>query len=144
MKDVILIMDDNEERLTIMRSSLTNSYPDYQIKTFDNAPDTIEWLRSNIDSLILMSLDHDLGPNRERKGQVFDPGIGKDVVDFLVSQTPVCPVVIHSSNYIGRDSMIFDLEGANWKVSFVSPYGDLEWIHELWKPEMDKYFQKAI
>lgn len=58
----------------------------------------IAWLTNNLSSVTLISLDHDLGPNRERKGEVFDPGIGREVVDFLVSQKPTCPVIIHTTN----------------------------------------------
>jgi hypothetical protein len=73
MKRVILLMDDNEDRLQAMRSVVADSYPDYEIVLIDNAPDTIEWLKGNITSVALMSLDHGLGPNRERDGHVFDP-----------------------------------------------------------------------
>jgi hypothetical protein len=142
MKRVILLMDDNEDRLQAMRSVVADSYPEYEIVLIDNAPDTIEWLKGNITSVALMSLDHDLGPNRERDGHVFDPGIGRDVVDYLVTQKPVCPVIVHSTNYIARDGMIFALEGSGWKASFVIPYNDLEWIQGTWKAEIEKYLNE--
>jgi hypothetical protein len=121
-----------------MHSRLQDSCPQKELVLFDNAPDTIEWLEKNLSSVILISLDHDLGPNRERNGKVLDPGTGRDVVDCLVTQDPVCPVIVHSTNYVARDGMIFALEGAGWEVSYVSPYNDLEWIGEVWAEEVKK------
>jgi len=138
MKNIILILDDSEERLAAMQSLLNESYPEYEITLFNNAPDTIEWIKENIASVILMSLDHDLGPNRQRDGQVFDPGTGKDVVDYLETQKPVCPIIVHSSNYEGRDRMIFSLEAAGWATSYVRPHDELEWIYDTWRLEIIK------
>jgi len=138
MRQIILLMDDNEERLNAMRPLVADSYPDYEIMFFDNAPDTIEWLKGNIISVVLMSLDHDLGPNRKINGEVFDPGTGSDIVDYLVTQNPVCPVIVHSTNYLARDGMVFALEGSGWKASFVIPYNDLEWIKGTWAEEIKK------
>jgi len=138
MNQVILILDDNEDRLMAMQSLLVESYPQYQIVLFDNAPDTNEWLKENLASVVFMSLDHDLGPNREREGQVFDPGTGKHVVDYLETQKPVCPIIVHSSNYEGRNRMIFSLEGADWVTSYVIPHDELEWIYDTWRIEIIK------
>ena len=138
MTQIILILDDNADRLAAMESLLVESYPQYQIVLFDNAPDTIEWLKKNLSSVVVMSLDHDLGPNRERDVQVFDPGTGKDVVDYLVTQKPVCPIIVHSSNYEGRDRMIFSLEVAGWVTSYVIPHAELEWINDTWRLEITK------
>ncbi len=139
MKNVILIMDDDEERLGSMSALIAGSYPDYESVLIDNAPDTIEWLKEHLSSAVLISLDHDLGPNRERDGEIFDPGTGRDVVDYLVTQNPICPVLVHTTNHIARDGMIFALESAGWKASFVIPHDDLEWIHGIWKTEIENY-----
>jgi hypothetical protein len=106
MRRIILIMDD-ANRLTAVSSLVAERYPECEIVLFDNAPDTIEWLKNNLSSLALMSLDHDLGINKERNGEVFDPGIGRDVVDYLVTQVPRCPVILHTTNYMARDGMTF-------------------------------------
>jgi hypothetical protein len=141
MNQVILILDDSEERLEEMQSLIVESYPQYDIIHFDNAPDTIEWLEDNLTSVVLMSLDHDLGLNREREARVFDPGTGKDVVDFLETKSPVCPIIVHSSNYLGRDRMFFSLEAAGWRTSCVNPHDDLEWIFDAWMPQINKYLK---
>ena len=134
----ILLLDDSEDRLTLMRSVLVKSCPQYDIVCFDNAPDIIKWVKENLSSVVLMSLDHDLGPNRKRDGQTFDPGTGKDVVDYLETQQPVCHVFVHSSNYEGRDRMIFSLETAGWTTTQIRPHDDLEWISDTWRPEIIK------
>jgi len=139
MKNVILIMDDDERRLHSMNALIAGSYPHYETVLINNAPDTINWLKGNLSSAVLISLDHDLGPNRERDGEVFDPGTGRDVVDYLVTKTPVCPVIVHTTNHIARDGMLFALEGAGWKTCFVVPQDDLEWIHGIWKTQIKKY-----
>ena len=138
MNPVILILDDNEDRLMAMQSLLTESYPQYQIELFDNAPDTNKWLKENLSSVVFMSLDHDLGPNREREGQVFDPGTGKDVVDYLETKKPVCPIIVHSSNYEGRNRMIFSLDAAGWVTSYIIPHDELKWIYDTWRLEIVK------
>ena len=141
MNQAIVILDDSEDRLKVMQSLLAESYPEYDIILFDNAPDIIEWLKDNLASVALMSLDHDLGLNREREGRVFNPGTGKDVVDFLETKKPVCPIIIHSSNYMGRDRMFFSLDDAGWRTSCVSPHADLEWIFDTWMPQINNYLE---
>lgn len=132
-------MDDDERRLGSMNALIEGSFTDYATILIDNSPDTIDWLKDHLSSAALISLDHDLGPNRERDGAVFDPGTGRDVVDYLVTKNPACPVIVHTTNHIARDGMIFALEGAGWKTSFVVPHDDLEWIHGIWKTEIEKY-----
>lgn len=139
MKNVIVIMDDDQGRLHSMNKLIAGSYPHYEIVLINNAPDTINWLKGNLSSAVLISLDHDLGANRERDGAVFDPGTGRDVVDYLVTQSPVCPVIVHTTNHVARDGMLFALEGAGWQSSFVVPHDDFEWIHGIWKSEIEKY-----
>ena len=132
-------MDDDDERLSSMNALIGKDYPDYETVLIDNAPDTVEWLKENLSSAVLISLDHDLGPNRERDGETFDPGTGRDVVDYLVTENPICPVIVHTTNHVARDGMIFALEGSGWKTSFVIPHDDLEWIHGIWKAEIENY-----
>jgi len=101
----IAILEDDEGRSVAMRNRLAESFPHCDPVLFDNAPDMIEWLRNNLTSTVLISLDHDLGPNRIRNVEVFDPGIGQDVVNYLSTQKPICPVIIHTSNYLAAPGM---------------------------------------
>lgn len=132
----IVLLEDDEDRTTVMRAELARLLPNVQLTVFDNAPDMIAWLGENLPSVDLLCLDHDLGPNRRRDGREFDPGIGRDVADFLAGRPPQCPVVIHSTNNIGADGMQFALEDAGWTVARVFPFGDLQWIPRFWSPQI--------
>lgn len=135
----IAILEDDEWRATAMRDRLAESFPHYDPVFFDNAPDMIEWLRNNLTSTVLISLDHDLGPNRIRNGEVFDPGTGQDVVNYLSTQKPICPVIIHTSNYLAAPGMELMLNDSGWMNSRIIPLNDLEWIEYAWIPEIRKY-----
>ena len=133
MKDFrIAILDDDERRCLAMREHALLVAPGSELHFFDNAPDMIEWFKAELSDIDLISLDHDLGPNRERDGKVFDPGTGRDVVDYLCSCRPVCPVLIHSSNSTAAQGMHFALEDAGWQNERVFPFDDIEWIAGEW------------
>jgi hypothetical protein len=129
----IAILDDDERRCLTMREHALFVVPYAELHFFDNAPDLIEWFKVELSDLDLISLDHDLGPNRERDGEVFDPGTGRDVVDYLCSCRPVCPVLIHSSNSTAAQGMHFALEDAGWQNERVFPFDDVEWIAGEWR-----------
>ena len=135
-RDTIAILDDEPDRLRAMEPILAKRYPQYNVVTFDNAPDINAWFEANLPSCILICLDHDLGPTRKRDGADFDPGIGRDVSDYLASRDPICPVIIHTTNTDARPGMIFGLEDAGWIVSYVSPYSDVLWVREVWADEV--------
>ena len=128
----IAILDDEERRCVAMREVVSQLAPGAELHFFDNAPDMIEWLKGELSSLALISLDHDLGPNRERDGEVFDPGNGRDVVECLCTCQPVCPVLVHSSNSPAAQGMCFALENAGWHNQRVFPFDDVEWIASEW------------
>ncbi|MBN2377210.1 MAG: hypothetical protein JXD22_12460 [Sedimentisphaerales bacterium] len=129
---LIVILDDDAERVEMMRQEITKRFPDFDYVFFDNAPDMIAWLRDSLEKVAVISLDHDLGPNQERAGRVFDPGTGRDVVDFLESHKPDCPVLIHTTNQYGGDGMKYALEDFGWSVKRVIPMNDLSWIKDEW------------
>jgi hypothetical protein len=127
----IAVLEDEERREQVMRSLLAE-HPQFQAQFFDNAPDMINWLGSHLAEVVLICLDHDLGPNRQRSGQVFDPGTGRDVVDFLIQHSPQCPVIVHTSNGFSAPGMMFAFEYANWTAIRVVPYNDLDWVTQAW------------
>jgi hypothetical protein len=129
----IVILDDEERRCLAMREQALQVAPGAELYIFDNAPDLIEWLKAELSNVVLISLDHDLGPNRERDGEVFDPGTGRDVVDYLCTCQPVCTVMIHSSNSPAAQGMHFALTDAGWQNERVFPFGDVEWIASEWR-----------
>jgi len=132
----IAILDDEPERIREMNRWLSESVSGCEIVTFDNAPDMIAWLSDHPDGLSLICLDHDLGPNRTRNGEVFDPGTGRDVADVLATKKPVCPVLIHTTNSLAAPGMAMVLDDSGWTQSRVVPYNDLEWVGADWIVEV--------
>ena len=130
--DVIAILEDDDRRTAAMRGEIRRLLPEADAVFFDNAPDMVAWLKDTPPAVRLICLDHDLGPNRKRGGREFDPGIGRDVADFLATQEPCCPVLIHSSNTEGAYGMQFTLEEAGWSVERVFPFDDLAWVEAQW------------
>ena len=130
--DSIAVLGDDPRRTDAMRQEVRELFPEAQAVFFDNAPDMVAWLKDQLQSVGLLCLDHDLGPNRGREGVEFDPGTGRDVADFLSRQAASCPVLIHSSNPAGADGMQFTLEEAGWSVERVVPFDDLTWIKAQW------------
>jgi hypothetical protein len=132
----IAILEDNAGRAEAMRQALKLHFAGFNVHFCDNAPDMIEWLKVNLNSTILISLDHDLEPNVMRKD--FDPLSGREVAEFLATQSPVCPVIIHTSNYIAAPSMINTLQETGWKTARSVPFSDLLWIDASWISEVMK------
>jgi hypothetical protein len=128
MQSVIAILEDDDERACRMRDSIACSFPDMSLVIFDNAPDMILWLRDSLGSVKLMSLDHDLEFSNKADG---DPGTGRDVVDFLIGESPVCPVIIHTSNVTGGDGMQSELQAMDWVTYRILPFG-MRWIETEW------------
>ena len=95
---LVAILEDQAPRAEAMCAEIQRRAPHLQTVVFDNAPDMIFWLPDHVAALALVSLDHDLGPNRERDGRSFDPATGRVVATVLANLTPACPVIIHSEN----------------------------------------------
>lgn len=133
MTSTIVILDDELDRLEEMCAVLSERLPGHSFITFKNAPDIIAWLKDNITSAALISLDHDLFPQTEEEP---DPGTGRDVADFLATQSPVCHVIIHTTNSLAAPGMEMVLNDTSWSNSRVMPYCDLDWITEWWIREV--------
>src|SRR5688572_20565274 len=109
-----------------MRAVLGDVLPGFAVVAFDNAPDMIDWLATGLADAALISLDHDLGPTREREGGGrFDPGIGRDAADVMALYAPTCPVIVHSSNSLAVPGMLRVLRESGWPCSAVMPSDDL-------------------
>jgi CheY-like chemotaxis protein len=87
----------------------------------------------------LISLDHDLEPDVDQ----LDPGTGRDVANFLATRVPVCPVIIHSTNYPAALGMEAELVERGWSVERIAPYDDLAWVQEAWLPLVLELTKKA-
>ena len=124
-----ILEDDAEGRIPRFRQVLEELK--VEAVFHDNAPDFLSWLDGNSAAVSLLSLDHDLGPTRERHGQPFDPGTGRTVSRRMIHMAPRFPVIVHSSNPLDGPAMVFDLESAGWRVLRLPPWGD-EWIPTAW------------
>lgn len=132
-RNTIAVLEDDAERQAAMRSAVAcKPASTHQLVIFDNAPDMIRWLDDHLDQVLVISLDHDLGPNRHTQGRTWDPGTGRDVADFLAGRTPCCPVIVATTNTIARPGMVMVLEDAGWHVRRVLPLADTTWIASEW------------
>ena|SRR5713101_1265165 len=135
----ILVLEDDEDRAALMKRVLAERFDQFEHVFFDNAPDTITWLRENLKETALICLDHDLGPNRYHGDEVFDPGTGRDVVDYLATKPPRCPVIVHTTNCWAAPGMEMVLAEMGWKCSRVIPSADLKWIRTAWVRKLNKF-----
>ncbi|MGC3966567.1 MAG: hypothetical protein QM775_04115 [Pirellulales bacterium] len=133
---LIAVLDDESEHSTLMHTVLHEVAGGYAYRFFDNAPDMISALPGLLDQVCLISLDHDLGPNRHRDGTTFDPGTGRDVADALALHKPVCPIMIHTSNGDAAPGMRRVLEESGWLIHRVFPHDDTAWIRDDWRTEI--------
>lgn len=132
----LVLLEDELRRTTAMRQRLQERFPQYTLVIVSDAPGCIAELRRSPDTVLAVSLDHDLLPP---SGLARDPGTGRDVADFLAEQSddfPRFPVVIHTTNLPAADGMDRVLTDAGYPVVRVLPFGDLAWIDERWFPEV--------
>lgn len=131
-RKLIAILEDNPDRTAAMKEALLRELPADEAIFFDNAPDMVGWLKASLGTVCVLSLDHDLGPNRKREGEIFDPGVGRDVVTLLETMPSACQVIVHSSNGPAGDGMMYALEREGWSVERVYPVRDLSWVNSHW------------
>lgn len=134
----ILILEDDPGRTSAMLDRLRTKYPDVVLHVCDSAGSMNECLDQYLSTALAIALDHDLPISYSKDGTVQDHGNGVDVVRHLVKSSPTCPVLIHSTNVTAADTMEAMLREAAWTMYRVVPYGDLEWIDELWFPTMKR------
>jgi hypothetical protein len=129
---MIALLDDDPSRLSAMREALAGLQAGHEVCAFDDAPQMIIWLNKHLKDCVLVSLDHDLGPNRNVDGEQRDPGTGRDVADYMAGQSPTCPTIIHTSNSMARVGMELVLREAGWTVLLAYPHSDVSWVHSSW------------
>ena len=134
----LVILEDNVDRRRLMREMVDDRFPQYELRFFLTAGETIAYLREHFDQLLAVVLDHDLDLIPVDGSRFVDPGTGRDVADFLAGQPAVCPVIIHSTNSPAVIGMMAVLDETGWTTHRVIPMGDLEWIPSLWFPAVRK------
>jgi hypothetical protein len=142
MPSTIAILEDDPERTCELTTCLRERFPEIRTIVFDNAPDMIHWLDQHMHEAELICLDHDLGPNRERAGESFDPGTGRDVADLLGARQPACPILIHSTNSCAAPGMEMVLDDSGWTHARIMPYEGLTWIREAWIEKVAELLRK--
>src|SRR4051794_15935302 len=98
MASKIIILEDNAERTAAMGRLLADRFDQFDVAFYERAEAMVQALEAGWDQLTVIGLDHDLELIADSEGRWLDPGDGRQVVEFLVSRKPVCPVVIHSTN----------------------------------------------
>ncbi|HEX5271066.1 MAG TPA: cyclic-phosphate processing receiver domain-containing protein [Gemmataceae bacterium] len=128
----IVILEDNADRVRAMRDCLTDRFSRFECHFFDDAAGVRDYLETNLADTIVICLDHDLELKQFPSGEVVDPGTGREVADYLAGKSPVCPVVIHTTNAPAGRGMEMVLRDAHWKTFRVIPFDDLAWIPTDW------------
>lgn len=134
--ETIIILEDNDERREMMRSRLLAEYPSLTIRFFATAAEAIREIERQKNDLAVISLDHDLDLISIDSRRTLDPGTGRDAADYLAAQSPFCTVVIATTNTAAGAGMEQLLSDSGWWTRRVHPFGDLEWIDEVWAPAM--------
>ena len=128
----IVILEDNADRQAAMRACLADHFYTFDSMFFDNAAETIRFLAENLANTLVISLDHDLEMKADPYGKAVDPGTGREVADYLATQTPTCPVIIQTTNSAAGTGMEMVLNDAGWRTKRVVPFDDMKWIESDW------------
>lgn len=129
----IVILEDNLDRQSAMRKCLAKRFPDARFEFHVTAGAFIDSLSRSCADVSLISLDHDLEMIDSGDGRLVDPGTGLDAAEWLAQFKPTTPCIVHTTNTPAGDRMMGTLQAAEWSVQRVVPYGDTQWIREVWR-----------
>ena len=129
----ILILEDEEDRVRGFRSAIASMGGEFVVRIWRDAPAMIAESPACFAGACLISLDHDL---QAMDGEA-DPGTGQEVAEFLSLHPPLCPVILHTSNFDGRLVMHNRLRAGGWTVATVPPR-EADWIQASWLPISEK------
>lgn len=124
-----MMLEDDSERIERFTAVLTVIAPSLPLVIWRSARKMLREVEPFLPSARLISLDHDLEP---QEGDEEDPGDGIDVARFLAVRTPLCPVIVHSSNGTRSDWMMGEFELGGWEANRVAPIGE-DWIEAYWR-----------
>ncbi len=125
---MLIMLEDDLDRIERFTTVLAEQQILYEYAR--TAQDFIQLYQRQPAPPLLIALDHDLFTDNDGDP---DPGDGRDVATFLATQRPLAPVLIHSTNALAADSMVYTLEEAGWMVDRIAPIG-LDWIETYWAP----------
>ena len=98
---LLYMLEDDHDRIRRFQAIVSRRHPHAEIRNSRTAPQFIAAWQCRTATPDLICLDHDLFTDSPTEP---DPGDGRDVSQFLVSQPAVCPALIHSTNAIAADS----------------------------------------
>jgi hypothetical protein len=125
----ILILEDDNDRVRGFQSAVASLGWEFGVRIWRGAVTMIAESPARFAKACLISLDHDL----QTMAGESDPGTGLDVGEFLSLHAPLCPVMLHTSNFDGRLSMHNKLRAGGWTVATVPPR-EADWIQAAWLP----------
>ncbi len=132
MAKTIVILEDNAARRAAMRACIADRFYTFETRFFDESAEMIAYLETDLERAVVISLDNDLDMKIGPAGCPVDAGEGRHVAEFLATRSPVCPVIIHTSNTNAAVAMQEVLRGADWKTKRVIPMDDTAWIATDW------------
>lgn len=125
---MLIMLEDDLDRIARFTTVLAAKQIYYEYAR--TAQDFIRLFQRQTGAPMLIGLDHDLFADNDGDP---DPGDGRDVAAFLATQLPLAPVLIHSTNAVAADSMLYTLADAGWIVDRIAPIGH-DWIETYWAP----------
>ncbi len=125
----IAVLEDDQRRISAIRAAAKEHFPGYELRIFISAYEMIAWLTSAPHSVELLSLDCDLDSTATDGSEC---GTGEDVTEYLASNLPECPVLIHSSNAMRAPAMHMELALAGCKRVMLCPFRDSDsWANDV-------------
>jgi hypothetical protein len=123
----VLLLEDDPARVGRFVAAVRALSSNLSLRVWRDAHAMMREAGPLLEAAVLVSLDHDLVP--ERPGH--DPGDGYLAAQWLAARPVVPPVIIHTSNATRADWMAgaFELTGRAFRT--VAPIGD-DWIERDW------------
>lgn len=135
---LVFMLEDDHDRISRFAAVLSSHRSGLRFVHWRTSQAFIKSFASLPDPPKLIALDHDLFVDDPSDP---DPGDGRDVAAYLAKQKPIAPILIHSSNSIAADSMLFTLRDSGWNVDRIAPIGE-DWIEAYWFPIALEMMQK--
>jgi len=132
MSQVVLMLEDNADRLTRFSRVLREAWPQLTLHHWRDAAEMIRECPPYLSDCVLICLDHDLDPIPTPDCFSRDAGDGLQVAKFLAAAKPTCPILIHSSNGDGARRMLGEFELACCQACTILPLGE-DWIEIYWR-----------
>jgi CheY-like chemotaxis protein len=139
MRKVIVVLEDNSDRVAVMKEWLAERLSMYESFFSDDPSTIVGVLTQRTDDILAVSLDHDLFDRADGSTTI----TGMEVAKFLSRKEPRFPILIHSSNAIDADRMQRMLVQSRWPVSRVTPFDDTNWIGTDWYPTLRRAIGKS-